>query len=48
MAQPIYDVIIVGAGLYGSAAARHMALLDGAAKVLLIGPDEPEVKLLVV
>ncbi len=35
-----YDVIVVGAGLMGSAAARHLAL--GGAKVALIGPAEPE------
>lgn len=38
----IYDVIVIGAGLMGSAAARHLAL-DGA-KVALIGPAEPDHK----
>lgn len=36
---PAYDVLVIGAGLMGSAAARHLAL-DGA-KVALIGPLEP-------
>ncbi|SFS19471.1 NAD(P)/FAD-dependent oxidoreductase [Yoonia litorea] len=34
-----YDVIVVGAGLMGSAAARHLAVMG--AKVALIGPAEP-------
>ena len=34
-----YDIIIVGAGLMGSAAARHLALMG--ARVALIGPEEP-------
>jgi sarcosine oxidase len=38
----MFDVIVVGAGLMGSAAARHLAL-DGA-KVALIGPAEPDHK----
>ncbi|MFT6076704.1 MAG: sarcosine oxidase [Yoonia sp.] len=37
-----FDVIVVGAGLMGSAAARHLAK-DGAT-VALIGPAEPEQK----
>jgi sarcosine oxidase len=37
-----FDVIVVGAGPMGSAAARHLAL-DGAT-VALIGPAEPEQK----
>lgn len=37
-----FDVIVVGAGLMGSAAARHLAK-DGAT-VALIGPVEPEQK----
>lgn len=37
-----FDVIVVGAGLMGSAAARHLAK-DGA-KVALIGPAEPDQK----
>ena len=38
----MYDVIVVGAGMIGSAAARHLAESTGM-KVLLIGPEEPEV-----
>lgn len=37
-----FDVIVVGAGLMGSAAARHLAL--NGAKVALIGPAEPAQK----
>ena len=33
------DVIVVGAGMMGSAAARHLALMG--AKTALIGPEEP-------
>lgn len=36
----MYDVIIVGKGLIGSAAARYLSELDGS--VALIGPDEPQ------
>ncbi len=38
----MFDVIVVGAGLMGSAAARHLAL--GGAKVALVGPAEPDDK----
>lgn len=37
-----YDVIVVGAGLMGSAAARHLAEMG--VRVALIGPAEPAVK----
>ncbi len=37
-----YDVIVIGAGMMGAAAARHLAA-EGA-KVLLLGPEEPEAK----
>ena len=37
-----YDVIVVGAGLVGSAAARHLVEISGL-QVLLIGPEEPKV-----
>lgn len=37
-----YDVIVIGAGMMGAAAARHLAA-EGA-KVLLLGPAEPEAK----
>ncbi len=36
------DIIVVGAGLMGSAAARHLGLAG--AKVALVGPEEPAVK----
>ena len=35
----IYDVLVVGRGLIGSAAARHLA--KNGANVALIGPGEP-------
>ncbi len=37
-----YDVIVVGAGLIGSAAARHLVEISHL-RVLLIGPEEVEV-----
>jgi sarcosine oxidase len=37
--QTIYDVIVIGRGLIGSAAARHLA--RNGAHVCLIGPGEP-------
>ncbi len=37
-----FDVIVVGAGMMGSAAARHLALMG--AQVALIGPAEPKEK----
>ncbi|GBO03345.1 hypothetical protein AVEN_223752-1 [Araneus ventricosus] len=41
MHHEVYDLCIVGAGMYGSAAARH-ASAHSAAKVCLIGPSEPK------
>ena len=38
----MYDVIIVGAGMIGSAAAKHLTE-SSQLKVLLIGPSEPKV-----
>ncbi|KAG8182835.1 hypothetical protein JTE90_000442 [Oedothorax gibbosus] len=38
--QFIYDLCIVGAGMFGSAAARH-ASTDPSIKVCLVGPAEP-------
>lgn len=35
-----FDVVVVGAGLWGSACARHLA--DMGAKVALVGPAEPD------
>ena len=37
-----FDVVVVGAGMMGSAAARHLATMG--AKVALVGPGEPSVK----
>ena len=34
-----FDFIVVGKGMMGAAAARHLAL--SGARVALIGPDEP-------
>lgn len=34
-----YDVVVVGAGLWGSACARHLA--EAGASVALVGPQEP-------
>ena len=34
-----FDTIVIGKGMMGSAAARHLAL--SGARVALIGPDEP-------
>lgn len=38
-----YDVCVVGAGMLGSAAARHLALMlrDSGKQLALIGPAEP-------
>ncbi|XP_077989599.1 uncharacterized protein LOC144443882 [Glandiceps talaboti] len=37
-----YDICIVGAGMIGSAAARHVTLISPSLKVCLIGPKEPK------
>ncbi|XP_077989571.1 uncharacterized protein LOC144443862 [Glandiceps talaboti] len=37
-----YDICIVGAGMIGSAAARHATLISPSLKVCLIGPKEPK------
>ncbi len=36
----IWDVVVIGAGLVGSAAVRHLA--GAGAKVAVVGPEEPE------
>ena len=41
--QDQYDVCVVGAGLIGSAAARHLVEENPDLKVALIGPGEPQV-----
>ena len=38
-----YDVCVVGAGTFGSAAARHLTNLHPEKRVLLIGPSEKKV-----
>ena len=38
----MYDLCIVGAGLIGSAAARHASQIHGK-KICVIGPTEPQV-----
>ncbi|XP_072037698.1 uncharacterized protein [Amphiura filiformis] len=43
MADCFYDISIVGAGLWGSAAAYHLSVAPGI-KVCLIGPNEPTFK----
>ena len=40
MDSSLYDVCVIGAGLWGSAAAYHLSL-DPAIKVCLVGPNEP-------
>ena len=37
-----FDIAVVGAGMMGSSAARHLAMMG--ARVVLIGPTEPELK----
>ncbi|CAL4082231.1 unnamed protein product [Meganyctiphanes norvegica] len=39
----IFDLIIVGAGMMGSAAARHASLIPNTS-VCLIGPQEPKIR----
>jgi sarcosine oxidase len=36
-----FDTLVVGAGLVGSAAARHLSLDAAAGSVAVVGPDEP-------
>ena len=39
MHEPFRDVVVIGRGILGSAAARHLAMLGCA--VTVVGPDEP-------
>ena len=39
MSDPIYDYIVIGKGLMGAAAARHLSAMTS--NVALVGPDEP-------
>ncbi|XP_077992810.1 uncharacterized protein LOC144446844 [Glandiceps talaboti] len=41
--KDLYDICIVGAGIMGSAAARHTTLIAPSLKVCLIGPKEPKI-----
>ncbi|XP_070542978.1 N-methyl-L-tryptophan oxidase-like [Ptychodera flava] len=38
----LYDLCIIGAGPFGSAAARHATLIEPGLKVCVIGPKEPK------
>ncbi|ATI42099.1 hypothetical protein CBW24_08815 [Pacificitalea manganoxidans] len=38
-----YDHVIIGAGMMGAAAARHLAMMAPGARNLLIGPAEPAI-----
>lgn len=38
----IYDIAVIGKGLIGSGAIRHLALSQPDLKLCIIGPDEPE------
>ena len=41
--NPDFDTIVIGAGLFGSACAKHIGLLTGDTKrICLIGPEEPQ------
>jgi sarcosine oxidase len=39
MVNAEYDSVVIGAGMIGAAAARHLTAEDG--RVLVVGPDEP-------
>ncbi|XP_064083174.1 monomeric sarcosine oxidase-like [Macrobrachium nipponense] len=41
MSQVIYDLVIVGSGMFGSAAAYHASQISGKS-VCLVGPPEPK------
>ena len=40
----VYDIAVIGKGLIGSAAARHLAVSFHDLKVCVIGPDEPQIR----
>ena len=42
MDTPKFDVIVIGAGLFGSAAAKHLTQLRPDLRLALIGLGEPE------
>ena len=37
------DYCVVGAGMIGSAAAKHLQVLNPTSRVVLVGPSEPKV-----
>ena len=37
------DYCVVGAGMIGSAAAKHLQVLNPSSKIVLVGPTEPKV-----
>ena len=41
MDESVFDVLVVGAGLFGSAAAKHLSLLRPDLRLGLIGQGEP-------
>ncbi len=40
----MYDIAVIGAGMVGAAAAKHLLTLQPDLQVLLIGPDEPKTR----
>ena len=36
-----FDIIVVGAGMFGSSAAKYLCKMSPASSVALIGPGEP-------
>ncbi len=44
LGQQEYDVIVIGAGMIGSAAAKYLRYLKPDWRILLIGPTEPKVR----
>ena len=40
----MFDLCVIGAGLFGSSCAKHAAKINPDLKICLIGPPEPEVK----
>ena len=37
-----FDIIVVGAGMFGSSSAKYLCKMSPSARVALIGPTEPE------
>lgn len=37
-----FDIIVVGAGMFGSSCAKYLCKMSPSARVALIGPPEPE------